>query len=104
MKNAQDEGFQLVVFQDRTELKDYFSGKINQSNQIDETVRPSTLVKRSHLSSKGGAKVVQAQAQQSVLKRRDAKAEEKALQKMKLFEHLLANERKLASRSTAVQS
>jgi len=36
------------------------------------------------------------------MRKRDAKAEEKREEKFKVFEHLLANERKIASRSTVL--
>eukprot|EP00347_Sterkiella_histriomuscorum_P003398 403364450 len=106
MRDAQGQGFQVIQMNDRQEIQTYFSGASNSSNQIDEQYRPQTLIKKSHLRSSRAVPVanLQGQAGQVLMRKRDAKAEEKIQQKMKVFEHLLQNERKISSRATAIQS
>ena len=54
MKQA---GSHTVVFQDRNEVKQYFSGQIQETNSIDPGYLAQTLIKKSHL--KGGKQVQQ---------------------------------------------
>ncbi|CDW82797.1 UNKNOWN [Stylonychia lemnae] len=96
--SSQKNGFQMIQLLDRKEVQDFFTGQIKHSDSIDESFRPQTLIKKSQLK---GGKVVQLGEQ--IARKRDAKAEEKQQRKMEVYEHLLYNERKIASRATAIQ-
>jgi len=56
LKKVGAEGFLLVQMNDRKSILDYFTGVISSCDAIDESVRPSTLVKKSAL--KLGSKAV----------------------------------------------
>lgn len=91
-----------MFVKDIEEIKDYFTGKKQHSDLIDELYRPQTLIKRSLL--KGGKTEVILETQQKQLKKREIKAEEKKDVRLKVIDHLLLNEKKLASRHSVLQS
>jgi hypothetical protein len=96
MKTASQKGLQVINYNDRQEVADFFTGAKQTSEAIDETIRASTYIRR-----KGG-KVVH-QTQDQIIKRRDAKAEEKRERKdKKVIDHLLEGEKKIAGKTNCL--
>ena len=103
MKKAGAVGIPVVQFQDRVEITQFFSGAKNSSDQIDERVRGETLLKKSLL--KAGKVQTQVNAQESMLKKRDQKFEEKKEKKeRKLADFLHEYEKRLAGKTNCQQS
>lgn len=90
-----------MLLVDRPSVNDYFSGLKAVAEGIDERVRADTMIKKS--SAKAGRVAVV--SGQDLLKRREAKAEEKKERRdKKVSEILLENERKIAGKTTCLQS
>ena len=86
---------------DRDAIVEYFCGKKAFAEAIDEAVRADTMIKRS--SIKAGR--VNVQTGQDLIRRRDVKAEEKKEQReKKISDILLENEKKIAGKTTCLQS
>lgn len=49
MKKASNEGIPPILYNDRDNVKDYFMGIVPTAASIDDRVRSSTLIKRSHI-------------------------------------------------------
>jgi len=86
---------------DRAEITEFFSGAKAFSEKIDERVRSDTIIKKSSIKA-GRVAVVSGQ---DLVRRRDVKAEEKKERRdKKVSEILLENERKIAGKTTCLQS
>ena len=86
---------------DRKAIEEYFSGPSLFSDEIDERVRPETMIKRATIKA-GKVSVLTGQ---ELIKRREAKAEEKKEHRAKrVSEIVLENEKKIAGKTTCLQS
>ena len=86
---------------DRGEIVEFFSGSKAFSEKIDERVRTDTIIKKSSIKA-GRVAVVSGQ---ELVRRRDVKAEEKKERRDKtVSEILLENEKKIAGKTTCLQS
>jgi len=91
----------VVQIMDRKAIEEYFSGPSLFSDEIDERVRPETMIKRATIKA-GKVSVLTGQ---ELIKRREAKAEEKKEHRAKrVSEIVLENEKKIAGKTTCLQS
>jgi hypothetical protein len=49
MRKANIAGIPLILYNDRDDVKNYFMGIVPTAASIDDRVRSSTLIKRSHI-------------------------------------------------------
>jgi hypothetical protein len=101
LRSASSTGLPIVQFQDRQEVIDYFTGLITTTECIDERVRGETLIKKSHLKS--GRVAHGAQVQEQMIRKREAKAEEKKERReRKVADFLIENERKITGKTNCL--
>ena len=95
----------MIQYDDRETITRFFHGQLSSiPEQIDERMRADTLLKRSSL--KGGKVQNAASLQEHILKKRDAKAEEKVVAKRerKVIDFLMENEKKISGKTNCLQA
>jgi hypothetical protein len=93
-------GISLVQIMDRDAIVEYFCGKKAFAEAIDETMRAETQIKRSSIKA-GRVNVVTGQ---DLVRKRDAKAEEKKEHRgeKRVCDILVENEKKIAGKTTCL--
>jgi len=102
-KKTRDLGLTLIPTQEREAITLYFAGGGANLDELDERVRPDTLLKRSDLKA---GRVKGSTSQEQMIRKRDSKMEEKAQRRAekRLVDFLHEGERKTAGKSNCLQA
>jgi len=103
-RKTREFGIALVPTGEREAITHFFTvASATNLEELDERVRPETVIKLSHL--KAGRLQAPAQLAEQMLKKRDSKHVEKvAAREKRIADFLLEGERKTAGKSTCLQA